>query len=111
MLEGKGEGFGSGKRRTGRAAKETSTSYHIIVTEQDPMGPSWCRPLPHIPCFISSLKYWIMVSDAYFLRDLPDPGIETKSSLSPALAGRSFITTEPPGRPLHLLKPLPNGMI
>ena len=43
-----------------------------------------------------------MVSDAYFLRDLPDPGIETKSPLSPALAGRFFITTEPaepPGEP------------
>ena len=28
--------------------------------------------------------------------DLPDPGIETVSPVSPALAGR-FLTTEPPG--------------
>ena len=28
-----------------------------FVTEQDPKGPSWDRPLPHILCFGSSLKY------------------------------------------------------
>ena len=28
-----------------------------FVTEQDPMGPSWDRCLPHILCFSSSLKY------------------------------------------------------
>ena len=27
------------------------------VTKQDLMGPSWDRPLPHILCFSSSLKY------------------------------------------------------
>ena len=31
--------------------------------------------------------------------DLPDPGIEPKSSASPAVAGR-FFTTEPPGKPI-----------
>ena len=42
--------------------------------------------------------------------DLPDPGIEPMSLMSPALAGR-FFTTEPPGKPIythiygkHLLK-------
>ena len=30
--------------------------------------------------------------------DLPDPGIEPASLVSPALAGR-FFTTEPPGKP------------
>ena len=30
--------------------------------------------------------------------DLPDPGVEPKSPVSPALAGR-FVTTEPPGNP------------
>ena len=110
MLEGKGAGFGSRKRRIGRAAKETSANYHIIVPEQDPVGPFWCRALPHILCFISSLKYWRIVSDAYFLRDLPDPRIETKSPVSPALVGGFFITTEPPGKPLHMLKALANGI-
>ena len=33
--------------------------------------------------------------------DLPDPGIEPKSLVSPALAG-GFSTTEPPGKPLLL---------
>ena len=33
--------------------------------------------------------------------NLPDPGIETASSVSPALAGR-FFTTEPPGKPMCL---------
>ena len=32
--------------------------------------------------------------------DLPDPGIESKSLASPALAGR-FFTTAPPGKPLR----------
>ena len=32
------------------------------------------------------------------LGDLPDPGTETTSSESPAMAGR-FFTTEPPGKP------------
>ena len=34
---------------------------------------------------------------------LPDPGIEPMSPVSPALAGR-FFTTEPPGKPIHLLE-------
>ena len=33
--------------------------------------------------------------------DLPDPGIELESPVSPALAGR-FFTTEPRGKPLLL---------
>ena len=32
--------------------------------------------------------------------DLPDPGIEPTSLVSPALAG-GFFTTEPPGKPLN----------
>ena len=52
---------------------------------------------------LDSLRYWIIVSDAYFLRDRPDPRIETKSPVSPALAGGFFVTTEPPGKPLHTL--------
>ena len=35
--------------------------------------------------------------------DLPDPGIEPTSPVSPVLAGR-FFTTEPPGRPTTLQK-------
>ena len=35
-------------------------------------------------------------------RDLPDPGIEPESLVSPALAGRFFITV-PPGTPTHSL--------
>ena len=34
---------------------------------------------------------------------LPDPGIETDSHVSPALADRVF-TTEPPGKPLNMIK-------
>ena len=33
--------------------------------------------------------------------NLPDPGIDIASSVSPALAGR-FFTTEPPGKPVSL---------
>ena len=39
------------------------------------------------------------------LGDLPDPGIEPESLMSPALAGR-FFTTEPPGRPTRHIKAL-----
>ena len=34
--------------------------------------------------------------------DLPDPGMEPTSPVSPALVGRFFIT-EPPGKPRYLL--------
>ena len=34
--------------------------------------------------------------------DLPDPGIELTSHMSPELTGR-FFTTEPPGKALHYL--------
>ena len=34
--------------------------------------------------------------------DLPDPGMESMSLLSPALAG-GFVTTVPPGKPIHAL--------
>ena len=33
--------------------------------------------------------------------NLPDPGTEPESLMSPALAGR-FFTTEPPGKPTYL---------
>ena len=33
--------------------------------------------------------------------DLPDPGIEPVSPVSPALAG-GFFTTELPGKPIHI---------
>ena len=35
--------------------------------------------------------------------DLPDPGIEPTSFMSPALAG-AFFTTEPPGKPVLLIQ-------
>ena len=35
------------------------------------------------------------------LGDLPDPGIEPKSPMSPALAG-GFFTTKPPGKPWNV---------
>ena len=39
----------------------------------------------------------------FLLQDLPNPGIEPASLTSPALAGR-FFTTEPPGKPKHILQ-------
>ena len=43
------------------------------------------------------------------LGDLPDPGIEPESPVSPALAGR-FFTTEPPSR-VTLKLVMPSGLI
>ena len=42
--------------------------------------------------------------------NLSNPGIEPMSSVSPALAGR-FFTTEPPGKPLTLLKGIQNNTV
>ena len=42
----------------------------------------------------SRQEYWAATSSS---RDLPDPGIEPRSLVSPALAG-GFFTTEPPGK-------------
>ena len=54
----------------------------------------------------SSQEYW---SGLPFPppRDLPDPGIEPVSLMSPALAGR-FFTTAPPGKPQVYIKQLTN---
>ena len=41
--------------------------------------------------------------------DLPDPGVETASPVSPALAGR-FFTTEPPGKPSSRHEGILSGM-
>ena len=49
-------------------------------------------------------KYWSRLPFS-FPGDLPDPGIELKSPASLALAGR-FFTTEPPGKPVHLINTL-----
>ena len=43
------------------------TFFSQVVTEKDPMGPSKDRPLPHILCFSSSLKYLDKVPEAHFL--------------------------------------------
>ena len=44
----------------------------------------------------ASILEWAVVSPS---TDLPDPGIEPMSLMSPALTGR-FFTTAPPGKPL-----------
>ena len=56
------------------------------VALQAPLSKGFSRP-----------EYW---SGLPFLppRDLPDPGIQPKSLMSPALAG-GFFTAEPPGKP------------
>ena len=61
-----------------------------------------CDPMDHSPPGssvhgFSREEYW---SRWPFLSlgDLPDPGIEPTTLVSPALAGR-FFTTEPPGKP------------
>ena len=48
---------------------------------------------------LSLQEYWSELSFPP-LGDLPDPGIEPISPVSPALAGR-FFTTEPPGKSLY----------
>ena len=47
--------------------------------EQDPMGPSWDRPFPHILWFSSSLKYldssiWCTFPELFYRCEKPPPG-------------------------------------
>ena len=46
----------------------------------------------------SRQEYWSRLPFPTPLGDLPNPGIEPASPVSPALTGR-FFTTEPPGKP------------
>ena len=46
----------------------------------------------------SSQEHWIGLSRPH-PEDLPDPGIELTSLMSPALAGRFFLPLVPPGKP------------
>ena len=66
--------------------------------------PTLCDPincsLPGSPVLGISqaiILEWVAIS---YSRDLPDPGIEPKSPVSPALAG-GLLTTEPPGKPIN----------
>ena len=57
----------------------------------------------HAPLFMESSRqeYWSGLPLS-IPGDLPNPGIEPASLVSPTLAGR-FFTTEPPWKPLYLL--------
>ena len=46
--------------------------------------------------FQASILEWVAI---FFSTDLPDPGVEPLSHVSPVLAG-GFFTTAPPGKPL-----------
>ena len=50
-------------------------------------------PCPVRGIFQARILEWVAIS---FSRNLPDPGTELTS---PALVGRFFFTTEPPGKP------------
>ena len=61
-------------------------------------NPMDCRPPGSSVhrIFQARILEWVAIS---FSSDLPDPGIEPMSLVSPTLAGR-FFTTGPPGKPL-----------
>ena len=65
----------------------------------DPMD---CSPPAPLSTEFSRQEYW---SDLPLLppADLPDPGIELTSPVSPALAGR-FLTSMPPGKLPYTLR-------
>ena len=64
--------------------------------------PTFCNPMDQVPLSMgfSRQEYWMEWVAGPSSRDLPDPGIELLSLLSPALAG-GFITTAPPGKPKY----------
>lgn len=56
-----GEGLGLGKKKKKKKAQVKEAFGQGVgggayVTEQDPLGPSWDRRLPHTLCCTSSLK-------------------------------------------------------
>ena len=67
---------------------------HSCLTLCDPMDCSLLGPSVR---GISQARILEWVATSYS-RDLPNPGIEPVSLVSPALAG-GFFTTEPPGKP------------
>ena len=74
----------------------------VCVHAQSLTGPTLCNPMncnlqASLSMGFSRQEYW---SGLPFPPpgDLPDPGIQPSSPVSPALAGRLF-TTEPPGKP------------
>ena len=71
--------------------------------------PALCESMDHGPQSLLSMgfprqEYWSWLPFASS-GDLPDPGIKTVSSGSPALVGRLF-TTELPGKPTKALNKL-----
>ena len=62
--------------------------------------PTLCDPVDYSPPGSSPVEFSRQEYWSGLRGDLPDPGIEPTSPMSPALAGR-FFTTEPPGEPEH----------
>ena len=68
--------------------------------ESDSFQPHGLQPTRLLcPWDFSRQVYWSGLPFP-FPGELPDPGIEPKSPVSPALSGR-FFTTEPPGKPIY----------
>ena len=53
-----------------------------------------------LPMGVFKQQYWSRLP-VPFPGDLPDPGVESESPVSPASAG-GFFTTEPPGKPKYI---------
>ena len=63
-----------------------------VPMDSSPPGSSVCG------IFQARVLEWVALEKIPSPRDLPDPGMEPMSPVSPALAGK-FFTIEPPGKP------------
>ena len=76
--------------------------YHVCVQSLSCVrlfGTPWTIP-GQAPLSIGFFEYWSELP-LHPPGDLPDPGTELTSPVSPGLAGR-FFTTEPPEKPLYI---------
>ena len=95
-LEG---GFGSSWLLRQPAFSSLGTCMLVFAVVSDSLRPPWTvgHQAPVSMAFPRQ-EHWMGLSFPT-LECLPDPGIETVSLVSPALAGRFFLT-EPPGKPV-----------
>ena len=90
----------SGILRCGLLLVDSAESVQSCLTLCDPV---FCSPAVSSVMGFPRQEYWSGLS-CHPPGDLPNPGIEPLSLMSPALAG-GFFTTEPLGKPRFILKP------
>ena len=85
-----------------RCIRAVSACVRVRACSITHSGLTLCNPMDDSPSmgFPRQEDEWVVIPTP---GDFPDRGIEPTSPVSPALAGRFFFTTVPPGKPLFQL--------